>query len=50
MTSTVLLTPAPPNIAAFPPCANGVSRSITLTPVENSCVAPLCAESGGGLR
>jgi hypothetical protein len=41
MTSTVLPTPAPPNIAALPPCANGVSRSMTLMPVEKISVAPL---------
>src|SRR5215470_10099942 len=48
MTRTVLPTPAPPNIAALPPCASGVKRSMTLMPVEKSSVAPLCAASGGG--
>ena len=50
MTSTVLPTPAPPNIAPLPPCASGVSRSITLMPVEKSFVVPLWLASAGGLR
>ena len=36
MISTVLPTPAPPNIAALPPRASGASRSITLMPVSNT--------------
>ena len=36
MISTVLPTPAPPNIAALPPFTSGASRSITLMPVWNS--------------
>ena len=43
ITSTVLPTPAPPNIAALPPCASGTSRSITLMPVSNTA-------RRGGLR
>ena len=35
MISTVLPTPAPPNIAALPPFTSGASRSITLMPVWN---------------
>jgi len=46
MTSTVLPTPAPPNIAALPPCANGVSRSMTLMPVGGECLA-VVADSAG---
>ena len=34
ITSTVLPTPAPPNIAALPPCAMGASRSMILMPVS----------------
>ena len=34
MMSTVLPTPAPPNIAALPPFTSGASRSITLMPVR----------------
>ena len=33
MISTVLPTPAPPNIAALPPVTSGASRSMTLIPV-----------------
>ena len=50
ITNTVLPTPAPPNIAAFPPWASGARRSITLTPVENRRVAPVWAANVGGLR
>src|SRR5574337_2004486 len=50
ITSTVLPTPAPPNIAALPPCTSGVSRSTTLMPVANRSVAALCRASGGGAR
>ena len=50
ITNTVLPTPAPPNIAAFPPWASGARRSITLTPVENRRVAPVWAANAGGLR
>ena len=48
ITSTVLPTPAPPNIAALPPWASGVSRSITLMPVANMSVAARLAASEGG--
>src|SRR5271166_6259946 len=50
ITSTVLPTPAPPNIAALPPCASGASRSITLTPVAQSFVVPVWAETAGAVR
>jgi len=49
MTSTVLPTPAPPNIAALPPWASGASRSITLIPVSNTAVADVSSVSAGGL-
>ncbi len=50
ITSTVLPTPAPPNIAALPPWASGTSRSITLMPVSNTAPVPVCTASGGGWR
>ena len=50
ITSTVLPTPAPPNIAALPPWASGASRSITLMPVSNTAVVEVSSSSvGGGL-
>ena len=39
MMSTVLPTPAPPNMAALPPLTSGASRSMTLMPVWK-CPAP----------
>ena len=48
MISTVLPTPAPPNIAALPPRASGASRSITLMPVRNSSRSPLWSRAGRG--
>ena len=50
MTTTVLPTPAPPNMAALPPWPSGASRSMTLMPVSNSAVAGLRSSSGGGAR
>ena len=49
MTRTVLPTPAPPNIAAFPPWASGARRSITLMPVSNKAVAEVSSSSAGGV-
>ena len=48
ITSTVLPTPAPPNIAALPPCASGASRSMTLMPVSKIAVAEVSSFSAGG--
>ena len=48
ITSTVLPTPAPPNIAALPPWASGASRSITLMPVSNTAVVEVSSSSAGG--
>ena len=48
ITSTVFPTPAPPNIAAFPPWASGASRSITLMPVSNTALAEVSSFSAGG--
>ncbi len=50
ISSTVLPTPAPPNIAVLLPNASGTSRSITLMPVSNTVDAAVCAASGGGAR
>ncbi len=47
ITSTVLPTPAPPNIAALPPRASGSIRSITLMPVSKAVTAPLPDRRGG---
>ena len=47
MISTVLPTPAPPNIAALPPRASGASRSITLIPVWNNSRGRLWSASRG---
>ena len=48
ITSTVLPTPAPPNIAALPPWARGASKSITLMPVSNRVVAEVSSFRAGG--
>ena len=48
ITSTVLPTPAPPNIAALPPWASGASRSITLMPVSKILVAEVSSSKRGG--
>ena len=49
MISTVLPTPAPPNIAALPPVTKGANRSMTLMPVWKICwPAPSRSRAGAG--
>jgi hypothetical protein len=45
ITSTVLPTPAPPNIAALPPWAMGASRSMALMPSHMIHGNAFCSQS-----
>ena len=48
--STVLPTPAPPNRPILPPLTYGVSRSMTLMPVQKTSVLASSWSNGGGWR
>ena len=47
LTTTVLPTPAPPNIPIFPPFVKGEIKSITFIPVSRSSGVVFCSESFG---
>src|SRR5436305_1387510 len=48
--TTVLPTPAPPNMPIFPPLTYGARRSMTLMPVSNISVRGSSSSSGGAGR
>ena len=50
MMSTVLPTPAPPNMPALPPSTRGASRSMTFMPVWKTRVEVVWARRGGAGR